>query len=310
MAVNVGLGANIILALMKTFIGITGHSPALLADGINSTSDVAYGIVVNVFMRLSGKPADREHPYGHEQLESIAAVVVGAFVMTTAIAIFWNSINSTYLILSGMEVSEGASLVALWVAVFTVALKLALAFWTDIIGKQTRNTAVTALASDHRNDVFASIAATVGIYFGRMELSWIDPLAGALVSLIILHTGIDIIRSSAGELMDTLPDKTLTGEIKSIIAGISEVAEVEEIKIHRFGPNIIANITIGVDGTHTITRAHRIATRLERTLIKEIESMRKVYVHYHPVRIKNQFPNGDAPENNLHKSTYPNRKKA
>ena len=89
LAINVGLAANTLLAILKTSVGIFGHSPALLADGINSTSDVAYGIVVSIFMRLSGKPADEEHPYGHDRLESIAAVVVGAFVITTAISIFW-----------------------------------------------------------------------------------------------------------------------------------------------------------------------------------------------------------------------------
>ncbi len=290
LAVNVGLGANIILAVLKTFIGIFGHSSALLADGINSTSDVAYGIVVNVFIRLSGKPADKEHPYGHEQLESIAAVVVGAFVMTTAIAIFWNSINNIYLLVTEKEISQGASLAALWVAIFTVCLKLILAFWTDIIGKETRNTAVTALASDHRNDVFASLAATFGIYFGRMGYPWVDPLAGAVVSLIILHTGIEIIRSSAGELMDTLPGKALTKEIESIVSNTPGVVNIQEIKIHRYGPNLLANITIGVDGTHTITRAQRIAIRLERALIKEIEFMRKVHIHYQPTRAQLNNP--------------------
>jgi cation diffusion facilitator family transporter len=89
-AVVIGLLANIFLAGLKTSIGILGHSPALLADGINSTSDVAYYIVVSIFVRLAGKPADEEHPYGHNQLESIGALVVGSFVITTAVAIFWN----------------------------------------------------------------------------------------------------------------------------------------------------------------------------------------------------------------------------
>src|SRR5450830_549023 len=87
--INVGLAANAALALLKTSIGILGHSDALLADGINSTSDVVYYIVVKIFMRLADKPADAEHPYGHRQLESVAALVVGAFVITTGIAIFW-----------------------------------------------------------------------------------------------------------------------------------------------------------------------------------------------------------------------------
>ncbi len=283
-AVNVGLIANTFLALVKTAIGIVGHSPALLADGINSTSDVAYGIAVNIFMRLSGKPADHEHPYGHEQLESIAAVVVGAFVITTAIAIFWNSINTIYEIISAQELSSGASIQALWVALFTVVLKLCLTIWTRAIGRKTKNTAVIALAADHRNDVFASLAATAGIFFGRMGHAWIDPLAGAIVSLIILHTGIEILRNAAGELMDTVPGQALGKQIKNIIATVKEVEQVEEIKTHRFGPYLVANITIGVNACLTVAQGDHIATRVEKILIDEIDPMRRVYVHYHPTR--------------------------
>ena len=99
LAVQVGLAANILLAMVKCAVGILGGSPALLADGINSTSDVAYGVVVSIFVRLSAKPADHEHPYGHDQLESVAAVVVGAFVITTAIAIFWHTVATVHELL-------------------------------------------------------------------------------------------------------------------------------------------------------------------------------------------------------------------
>ena len=284
LAVNVGLVANTFLALIKTTIGILGHSPALLADGINSTSDVAYGIAVNIFMRLSGKPADHEHPYGHEQLESIAAVVVGAFVITTAIAIFWNSINTTYEIIRAQTISQGASIQAFWVALFTVGLKLILTVWTRSIGKQTKNSAVTALAADHRNDVFASMAATIGIFFGRMGYAWIDPLAGAVVSLIILHTGVEILRDAAGELMDTVPGQDLGQQMRTFIAPVSGVEQVEEIRTHRFGPYLVANITIGVNANLTVAQGDHIATQVEKILLNEIEPMRRVHVHYHPTR--------------------------
>jgi cation diffusion facilitator family transporter len=91
--VNLGLGTNIFLAALKTSIGISSHSPALLAEGINSTSDVAYYVVASIFVRLANKPADNEHPYGHRQLESIASVVVGSFIVTTAVAVFWDAID-------------------------------------------------------------------------------------------------------------------------------------------------------------------------------------------------------------------------
>ncbi len=88
LAVNLGLGINVGLAALKTTIGVIGHSPALLAEGINSTSDVAYYVVASIFVRMANKPADDEHPYGHQQLESIAALVVGSFIVTTAVAVF------------------------------------------------------------------------------------------------------------------------------------------------------------------------------------------------------------------------------
>lgn len=283
-AVNVGLGANIFLALIKTTIGVISNSSALLADGINSTSDVAYGIAVNIFMQLSGKPADQEHPYGHEQFESVAAVVVGAFVITTAIAIFWNSINSIYKIFTAQTISHGAGIQAFWVALFTVGLKLILTVWTRSIGKQTKSSAVTALAADHRNDIFASLAATFGIFFGRMGYAWIDPLAGAMVSLIILHTGIEILRNAAGELMDTMPGQALGKEMKRLIEPVSGVAQVEEIKVHRFGPYLLANITIGVNANITVAQGDHIATQVEKILFNGIEPMRRVHVHYHPAK--------------------------
>jgi len=283
LAVNIGLGANTLLAILKTSVGIVGNSPALLADGINSTSDVAYGIVVNIFMRLSGKPADEEHPYGHDRLESIAAVVVGAFVITTAISIFWASINNVYELISGTSDFTGASQLALWIALFTVVLKIWLAIWTKKIGKETKNNVLKALAADHRNDIFSALAATIGIIFGQIGYLWVDPLAGGIVSIIILLTGVEIIKDSAADLMNTLPGKELTEDINSSIAKITEVKDIEEVSGHRFGMYMVLNITVGVSPELTVAEGDAIATRVEHTLMEDIDYMRRVFVHYHPV---------------------------
>lgn len=284
LAVNIGLAANALLAVLKTCVGVIGHSPALLADGINSTSDVAYGIVVKIFMRLSGKPADQEHPYGHDRLESIAAVVVGAFVITTAISIFWSSIDNVYELLSNGGNSQGASPLALWIALFTVLMKIWLSLWTYRIGKQTNNNILLALAADHRNDIFSALAATVGIIFGQLGYLFVDPLAGGVVSIIILLTGVEIIRESAADLMDTLPGKKLTEEIRDKLKKMDEVLDIEEIHGHRFGLYMVVNITIGVSSDLTVAEGDRIATQVEELLVREIDSMRRVFVHYHPVQ--------------------------
>lgn len=276
------MAANVFLAALKTGIGILGHSPALLADGVNSTSDVAYGIVVSVFMRLARKPPDEEHPYGHDQMESVAAVVVGSFVMTTGIAIFWDAVSSVYNLLVGQDNFGGAAIAALWVALLTVVLKLGLTIWTRRIGQQTQNTAVLALAYDHRNDVFSASAVTMGIFFGRMGYSWVDPLAGAMVALIILRTGIEILRESTADLMDTVPGQTLRRQITALLDPIPGVKRIEEVQAHRFGPYLVANVTIGIDGSLNVAEGDRIATQVEPTLIEHIEYMRRVHVHYHP----------------------------
>jgi len=282
-AVNLGLAANIILALLKTSVGILGHSPALLAEGVNSSSDVAYYLVVAVFMRLSIKPADESHPYGHSQLESIASLVVGAFILTTGIAVFWDSINNVFDLVSGQAASTGASLLALWIALITVGAKIVLYGYTRRLGSQTNNPAVSALAYDHRNDVFSASAASVGIFLGREGLPWVDPLVGALVALLILRTGVEVLRQSSAELMDAVPSEELAQQITQLATTIEDVKSVEEVHAHRFGPYIVVNLTIGVEGGLSVAAGDCISTEVENLIYEHLDLVRRVYVHYHPV---------------------------
>lgn len=282
-AVNVGLIANVFLSALKTSVGILGHSPALLADGINSTSDVAYYLVVAVFMRLARKPADDEHPYGHSQLENIASLVVGAFVMTTGVAVFWGAINDIYDLIIGESKFGGAASMALWIALFTVALKIGLTWFTNRKAKATGNAALMALAYDHRNDVFSASSAAIGIYLGRAGYPWVDPLVGALVALLILRTGVEILRQSSAELMDAVPSRALAERITALIQPIPGVRQVEEIHAHRFGPYLVINLTIGVEGGISVKEGDEIASQVEHLIYTSLELVRRVYVHYHPV---------------------------
>ncbi len=282
LAINLSLTANILLAVLKTVVGIVGHSQALLADGINSTSDVVYLVIVRIFMRLAGQPPDREHPYGHRQLESIAAVVVGAFVMTTAIVIFWNAVNDAYHLATGAEESEAAMTVTLWVALLTIVLKIALAVLTSRIGRQTGSIAVLAVARDHRNDMFSITAAALGIFFARLGYIWVDPLAAAFVALVILHTGVTILRESSRDLMDVLPSRPVLQRIQGSIERIADVRQLEQIHVHRIGMYLLVDVTIGIDGTLTVAQGDRIATQVEQSLFENIEYLRHVSVHYHP----------------------------
>jgi cation diffusion facilitator family transporter len=281
-AINLGLGLNIILSAAKTTFGILTHSPALLAEGINSTSDVAYYVVASIFMRLANKPADNEHPYGHRQLESIASLVVGAFVVATAIAVFWDSVDKIWDLIDGKLTTLGSHPFALWVALTTVLIKIFLFFYVRNLGKETHNPIVDALAYDHRNDIFSASAASVGIFLSQHGVLWGDPLAGALVAILILRTGIYILRESSVELMAAVPSRKLAQQIANLIKGVQGVQQLEELQAHRFGPHLVVNLTIGINGSLSVKQGDWIATRVESIIYDAIPNIRHIHVHYHP----------------------------
>lgn len=284
LAVNLGLITNVGLAALKTIFGIIGHSPALLAEGINSTSDVAYYVVASVFVRMANKPADDEHPYGHRQLESIAALIVGSFIVTTAVAVFWGSIDKMWDILASSQASGGALNIALWIALLTVLIKLGLTIYVRKLGRETKNPVVEALAYDHRNDLFSASAASLGIFLGQRGLPWVDPLAGALVALLILRTGIYILRESSVDLMDVVPSRELAEQTCQLLKDVPGVLQLEEMQAHRFGPHIVVNLTIGVNGTISVHEGNQIAHQVEALVRKGLSNVSRVHVHYHPAK--------------------------
>jgi len=282
-AVNLGLGINILLAIIKTVFGITGHSPALLAEGVNSTSDVAYYIAASIFMRLANQPADSDHPYGHRQMESIASVLIGSFIVVTAVAVFWDAVDKIWDVIHGLG-NAGAHPYALWVALGTVAIKFFLTRYIRNLGSETQNPVVVALAYDHRNDLFSASAASIGIFLGQRGLPWVDPLAGALVALLILRTGVFVLRESSDDLMGVVPHRDLAKRIANLLKNTPGVNQMEELQAHRFGPHIVINLTIGVDGDLTVRAGDAIASAVEEKLIDSIPNVRRVHVHYHPTK--------------------------
>ncbi len=282
LAINLGLWVNVALAFVKTIFGILGHSPALLAEGINSTSDVAYYIAASIFVRLANKPADREHPYGHRQMESIASMVIGSFIVATAVAVFWDAADKIWDLVDGRGSTTGAHPYALWVALGTVVIKIFLTYYIRKLGEETQSPVVVALAFDHRNDIFSASAASIGIFLSQRGLPWVDPLAGALVALLILRTGIFVLRESSTDLMGVVPNRDLAERIAVLLKNVHGVKQLEEMQAHRFGPHIVINLTIGIDGALSVHKGDAIASRVEAKLIHSIPNLRRVHVHYHP----------------------------
>ena len=306
LAINLGLGVNVLLAILKTIFGVLGHSPALLAEGINSTSDVAYYIAASIFVRLANKPADSEHPYGHRQLESIASVVIGSFIVATAVAVFWDAVDKVWDIVDGLTSSQGAHPFALWVALGTVIIKIFLTSYIRKLGHETQNPVVDALAYDHRNDLFSASAASIGIFLGQRGLPWVDPLAGAFVAFLIMRTGIFVLRESSTDLMGVVPNRDLAEQIVALLKTVNGVKQLEELQAHRFGPHIVVNLTIGIDGAISVRKGNGIASRVEEKLLGSIPNVRRVHVHYHPAdkRHKNMTIDDILEESQKHTSPY------
>jgi len=284
LAVNLSLAANVLLAVVKTAVGVVGQSPALLADGIMSTSDVAYMVFVRTLVSLSRKPPDREHPYGHHHLDTIAAVVIGAFVITTGVAIFMYAVDRVYQLLTGQLEYGGPRIVALWVALVSVAIKVALLVFTARVARQTESFALSALARDHRNDVISISTVTLGIALGRAGYAWVDPLAAAGVAVIIFYTGVSILRESSADLMNVRPDARIVQRIRSLLETVPGVDDVEEVRVHCLGPYLLVDVTLGVDGSISVAEGDRIASRGEEILWKNVDYLRQVLIHYHPSR--------------------------
>ncbi len=170
-----------------------------------------------------------------------------------------------------------------------MVLKVLLTVYTKRIGRHTGSIAVLAMARDHRNDVFSISTATIGILFSRAGYVWVDPAAAAMVALVILYTGIEIIRESSADLMDILPSKLVSSRIRQLVQSVPGVEHLEEIHVHRIGPYLLVNVTIGIDGTLTVADGDRIASRVEEALWQEVEYLRRVSVHYHPSKRKRRI---------------------
>ena len=280
-AMNLALGSNIVLAILKTSIGILGHSQALLADGINSTSDVVYNIVVSIFVRRAHKPADEDHPYGHTQLESVGALVIGAFIITTALTIFWRAVNSLFDYFTSSASPAEISPITLYVALFTVALKIFLSIYTKKVGQRTKNPSIIALAQDHRNDIFSASAVVIGVILGRMGILWMDAFAGALVAVFIARTGFSILRQSTDDLMDTVPGKALRQQIEQVLVEVPGIQEIDSMQAHRFGQYLVINLAIFVDGNLSVDQGDAIADEVERKITESVDYVRAVHVHFH-----------------------------
>lgn len=279
-----GSAVNALLVIIKFIAGIMGRSSALLADAVHSLTDFVTDIIVLLFVKVSSKPSDEDHGYGHGKFETFATLIIGVILLATGIGLLVNSIMLIVDSLSGTPLPE-PGWIALAVALISILAKEALYRYTVAKGRSLKSDAVVANAWHHRSDAISSIGTVTGIagamFFGS---KWriLDPLAAAVVSLFIMKAGYDIIRPAMNELLDGSLPKDQIATLQRIIGSVPGVDSFHRLRSRKIGSGIAVDVHIKMDGSITLTKAHEIATQVEREIRDQFGPMTTIYIHMEP----------------------------
>lgn len=277
---------NVILLLGKFIAGILGNSAAMVADAVHSLSDFLTDIVVLVFVRLSNKPADHDHDYGHGKYETIATSIIGMALMGVAIMLGWNSIKQIISICSGEE-QEAPRLVAFVAALASIILKEWVFRITDKVAKEVNSQALEANAWHHRSDALSSIGTAVGIG-GAILLgnSWtvLDPIAALVVCLLIAVTAFRLLRQASGELLEESLPKEVEDKIEALVYQDPLVSDIHHMHTRRIGCIIAIEMHLRLPGDTPLTEAHKHASGIERVLRNEFGSGTHIMLHVEPTK--------------------------
>ena len=275
---------NFLLLVLKFIAGIIGHSSALVADAVHSLSDFITDIIVIVFVKISGKPEDNDHRYGHGKYETLATVVIGLALFAVGTGLLVSGAKKVHEVLNG-AILPAPSTLALVVAAVSIVAKEILYRYTVRVGKSLNSQAVIANAWHHRSDAFSSIGTLVGIG-GAIILGqkWriLDPIAAIVVSAFIIKVSFDLIKPGIDELLErSLPDET-EKQILDIISEFPEVNSPHHLRTRRIGNHIAIEVHLRMDGKTTLENAHTTATEVERRLKEEFGPTTHIGIHMEP----------------------------
>lgn len=268
---------NIVLAMVKMFAGIIGKSSAMLADGLHTLSDVVTTVVVMVGLKISSKEADEGHPYGHEKYESVFAKILSIVLLFTGIYIGYNAFKS--LIQGDLTRPRPIALVA---ALVSIAAKEAMYWYTINIAKKIKSLSMEADAWHHRSDALSSIGTLIGILGARLGLRALDPIAGIIVSLMVIKVAFDLYIKSVKELVDESANEEIILKIKELTNSIQGVLGIKDIRTRIFGNRIFVDLEIYVNPNISVKAGHDIAEMVHDKLEKDICDIKHCMVHIEP----------------------------
>ncbi|MEG0949240.1 MAG: cation diffusion facilitator family transporter [Bacteroidales bacterium] len=285
-ATLVGSVANFMLVVIKLIAGIMGRSSAMVADAIHSLSDFATDIIVMVFIRLSSKPKDEGHAYGHGKYETMATAMIGFILFLVGAGIFWEGVQKIYHSLQGIPL-EKPEMVAFYAALLSIVVKEALYQYTRRMGKQVKSDLVIANAWHHRSDAFSSIGTMIGIG-GAIFLGekWVilDPIAAVIVSLFIMKVSVQLMAPSMNDLLEKALPEDIQKEIMHIVKSVPEVNDPHNLRTRRIGNDFAIEVHIRLNPKMTVKEAHDISWIIENKLRIKYGDNTHVAVHVEPTK--------------------------
>lgn len=271
---------NVILSVFKLLAGIIAHSGAMMSDAVHSASDVFSTFVVMIGIRMSTKESDKEHPYGHERLECVAAILLAFVLFLTGLAIGVKAITNIF---SGDYADlQIPGMLALMAAIVSILVKEAMYWYTRHYAKKIDSGALMADAWHHRSDAFSSIGALVGIGGARMGYPIMDSIASLVIFFFILKAAYDIFKDAMDKMVDHACDEETEAQLRECVMEPEEVLGIDMLQTRIFGNKIYVDVEIRVNGEYTLREAHNIAEDVHERIEQSFPKVKHIMVHVNP----------------------------
>lgn len=277
---TVSIAVNLILSLLKLITGFLGKSSAMISDAIHSASDVFSTFVVIIGVKMAGKKADEEHPYGHERMECAAAMILAMLLGVVGFGIGASGVNK---ILSGSYDSfEIPTLLPLIAAIVSIVVKEWMFWYTKSAAKKIDSAALMADAWHHRSDSLSSIGSFFGILFSRMGYPVMDAVASVIICICILKAAYDIFKDGLDKMVDHCCDSKTEQQIRDTALSIDGVQGIDDLKTRLFGDKIYVDLEILVDKDLKLIDAHSIAEQVHAVIEQDFPKCKHCMVHVNP----------------------------
>lgn len=271
----ISIGAYLALSILKLTVGVMGSSAALKADGLNNTTDIIASIAVLVGLRISQRPPDSNHHYGHLRAETIASLLASFIMAVVGLQVLVDAFQALQ-----EPDKEAPSLITAIVAIFSAGVMYFVYLYNIRLSKRINSTAVKAAAYDNRSDALVSVGTTIGIVGGIYGFPIIDTVTAFIIGLLIMKTAYEIFKESVLTLTDGF-DEEMVGTISGTVNKVEGVSSIKDIKCRAHGSMIFVDLTVTMDPRLTVAESHRITEEIEDE-IQKINHLSLLQVHTEP----------------------------